>query len=221
MARLRKLKERGKAKLPKLSKSTPKKVSVATTQIKIEEAKFYAGPKVTPTAPLIPSDLPASYGKDKIVLQTRDPWWLHAYWEVTPNTWGKLKQKLKSSFFGAKTILRVYDISHIIFDGTNAHRFFDIEINPQANNWYIDTAGPGRSWCVDLGLRLANREFIKIVRSNTAHTPIDGPSWITDEEWMIPEDLFARLYSVGVGFGSSPAFSVSSPVKKVQEKRKR
>jgi hypothetical protein len=57
---------------------------------------------------------------------------------------------------------------------------------------------------VDLGLLLPGGKFITIVRSNTVHTPLDGPSWITDEEWMIPDDMFARLYGLGVGFGSSP-----------------
>lgn len=246
MARLRRLKERRKTKFKEkrlskktadLPKSSQEKLSVTTKEVKIEDAKFYTGPKVSPRTYAIPSDLPTGYGKDKIVLQTRDPWWLHAYWEVSGDTLERLKQKLKSSFFGAKVILRVYDISHIIFDGTNAHRFFDIELNPQVNNWYIDTAGPGRSWCVDLGLRLASGEFIKIVRSNTVHTPLEGPSWITDEEWMIPEDLFSRLYGRAIGLGSSPLkvkrlweerlkrefgsgalFSISSPVKKVQER---
>jgi len=109
--------------------------------------------------------------------------------------------------------LRIYDVSHIIFDGTNAHRFFDIEIGPEASNWYIDTGGPGRSWCVDLGLRLPNGEFITIVRSNTVYTPLEGPSWITDEEWMVPEDMFARLYGMGFGLGKS------SPVGKAWQER--
>lgn len=148
-------------------------------------------------------DLPQQYGQDKIVLQVRDPWWIHAYWEVTPGTFDRLKDELKDEFYKARRILRVYDISYIIFDGKNAHRAFDIQLNEHTHNWYIDTAGPGRSWCVDLGLLLANGRFITIVHSNTVHTPLEGPSWITDEEWMVPEDMFARLYGLGFGFGSS------------------
>ena len=65
------------------------------------------------------------------------------------------------------------------------------------------TGGPGRSWVVDYGLRLANGEFITIVRSNVVTTPLDGPSWITDEEWMVPEEIFGRLYGMGFGLGRS------------------
>lgn len=172
--------------------------------VAVEESKFYTGPEI-PAVRLQPFiwELPAGYGHDKIVLQVRDPWWLHSYWEFTTSTLDKIKAELGASSQGAKTILRVYDVSFIEFNGTNAHSYFDIEVQ-DANNWYIDTQGPGRSWCVDLGLRLSDGRFIKIVRSNSVTTPLDGPSWQTDEEWMIPEDLFARLYGLGIGTGSSP-----------------
>jgi hypothetical protein len=205
-------------------------------QVAVGESKYYLGEQRQERYQM-PEELPAGYGRDKVVLQARDPWWIHAYWEVTCGSFDRLREGLRDSFFSAKRVLRVYDVSQIIFDGKNAHRFFDIEIAQEANNWYIDTQGPGRSWCVDLGLRLANGEFITIVRSNTVHTPLEGPSWITDEEWMIPDDLFARLYGMGVGFGSSPLklkrlwqerlkrelgsgalSSISSPIRKRQEK---
>jgi len=158
-------------------------------------------------------ELPAGYNEDKIVLQVRDPWWLHSYWELKNETLEDLRQSLGSAFYSAKFTLRVYDVSCIIFDGKNANSFFDIEINNQAKSWYIDTKGPGRSWCVDLGLKLANGEFITIVRSNIVQTPLEGPSWITDEEWMIPDDIFARLYGMGFGLGQS------SPVGKAWQER--
>ncbi|MFA5114572.1 MAG: DUF4912 domain-containing protein [Candidatus Omnitrophota bacterium] len=158
-------------------------------------------------------DLPAGYHENKIVLQVRDPWWLHSYWELTSDAIDALRRRLGESFRGSRMALRVYDVSYIIFDGKNANSYFDIEVNPQATSWYIDTKGPGRSWCVELGFRLANGDFIAIIRSNTVHTPIDGPSWITDEEWMIPDDVFARLYGMGFGLGQS------SPVGKAWQER--
>ena len=191
-----------------------KEVVLGCQEVKISQAKF-STPCPKAEARRFIEELPSAYGEDKIVLHVRDPWWLHAYWEVTPSTIERLKDQLKDVFHQAKMILRVYDISHIKFDGTNAHRFFDIEVGFQATSWYIDTAGPGRSWCVDLGLLLPNGEFIRIVRSNVVHTPLEGPSWITDEEWMVPEDMFARLYGMGFGFGRS------SPVGKAWQERMR
>jgi hypothetical protein len=189
-----------------------KKEILGAQEIAIEKTK-YSHPEIKKVPKVMPSELPSEYGKDKIVLQVRDPWWLHCYWEITPNTWDRLKQSLKELFHSAKKVLRVYDISQIIFDGKNAHRFFDIEINKEATSWYIDVGGSGRSWCIDYGLKLPNGEFITILRSNTVATPLDGPSWITDEEWMVPEEMFGRLYGLGFGFGQS------SPVGKAWQER--
>jgi hypothetical protein len=183
-----------------------------------------------------PQELPSSYDQDKIILQVRDVRWLHTYWELRNQTIEALKNKLGDEFRRAKKILRVYDVTNIIFNGNNANSFFDIQYNDFANSWYIDTSVPGRSWCVDLGLMLTDGRFITILRSNVVSTPLDGPSWITDEEWMIPEDIFARLYGMGFGLGkSSPVggawqqrlkqglFSsgiTSSPVRKEVKERK-
>jgi hypothetical protein len=152
-----------------------------------------------------PAELPSGYAQDKIVLQVRDPRWIHAYWEVSEATWQGLSRAFpEDAKRGFKKILRVYDISQIIFNGDNAHSFFDIEVTAQANNWYIETSGPGRSWCVDLGLLLQDGKFITIIRSNAVTTPLDSASRIIDEQWMIPEEMFRRLYGMGVGIGSSP-----------------
>lgn len=214
------------------------KAGVGAEETAIETAKF-SYPQDYRLVSVMPQELSSQYGMDRMVLQVRDPRWLHTYWEVTGNTLNSLKAKLGDAFYSAKRVLRVYDVSSIIFNGTNANSFFDLQINPDANNWYIDTSGPGRSWCVDLGLVLGDGTFIMILRSNVVATPLDGPSWITDEEWMIPDDMFARLYGMGFGFGrsspvgkgwqekirkefvSSPGVTSSgSPVKKMLKERK-
>ena len=164
------------------------------------------------------AELPKEYGKDMIVLQVRDPWWLHAYWEVREGTLQKLKHELLALFNTAKKALRVYDVSFIDFNGSNAHRYFDIELTRDCLNYYIDTGAPGRSWCVDLGLKLSDGRFITIVRSNTVTTPLDGPSWISDEEWMVPYELFAKLYATAVGLGGSPV-KIKKPWLELQKRR--
>jgi len=221
MAILRKIKEGLKKILQKeirtkretkIDRKTSQKEIPGAQEMVIEKSKF-SHPEPLRVRRIMPQDLPYQYDQDKIILQVRDPWWVHAYWEIRQATLERLKGELEDGFYRAKRMLRVYDVSHIIFNGSNAHRFFDIQINEQANNWYIETAGAGRSWCVDLGLLLPDGRFITIIRSNTITTPIEGPSWITDEEWMIPDDMFARLYGMGFGLGQS------SPVGKAWQER--
>ncbi len=243
MAILRKIKEKikkikdkeilAKSKA-KIAPRDEKKDTFGAQEMAVQQTKF-THPEMYRVPRMMSTELPTGYGQDRMILQVRDPRWMHTYWEVSYGTWDRLKEQLKNNFLSAKKVLRVYDVSQIIFDGKNAHRFFDIEIGIDANNWYIE-AQPGKSWCVDLGLRLPNGDFITILRSNVAHTPLDGPSWITDEEWMIPDDMFGRLYGMGFGFGkSSPSKawqerfkqalfsgglgSMSSPVKVEQERK--
>ncbi|MFA6218070.1 MAG: hypothetical protein WDL87_10520, partial [Candidatus Omnitrophota bacterium] len=47
----------------------------------VEKAKF-SHPQVAKMMRSTPVELPAGYGRDKIVLQLRDPWWLYTFWEV-------------------------------------------------------------------------------------------------------------------------------------------
>ena len=199
-----KFKLRLKKKSPALrvSNKQPSKDIPSFYETAIVNTKF-SHSQNTYFTPARPQELPASYDQDKIILQVRDPRWLHTYWELRDQTIQGLKSRLGDDFYRARKVLRVYDVTNIIFGGSNANRFFDIQINDFANSWYVDTAGPGRSWCVDLGLMLADGRFITILRSNVVQTPLDGPSWVTDEEWMIPDEMFARLYGMGFGLGKS------------------
>jgi len=178
------------------------KESSKPKQITIEKSKFSPWPRSTHGHKPVTQELPFGYGEDRIVLQIRDPWWVHCYWEVANLTKDKLKESFGDEYLQASRVLRVYDVTSIIFNGFNAHRYFDISIGSEADNWYINVSS-GRSFCVDLGLELKDGRFILILRSNTVTTPLDGPSWIVDEEWWIPDEEFFKLYGFGL-FGSSP-----------------
>ncbi|MDO8661962.1 MAG: DUF4912 domain-containing protein [Candidatus Omnitrophota bacterium] len=208
------------------------KVSLGVQELSVGTTKF-SNPEIQRLPKTFSRELPSGYGVDKMALLVRDPWWLYTYWEIKQETVERLKSELKDEFYIAKRVLRVYDVTNIIFNGSNANHFFDIQIHEFANNWYIDAGSPGKSWCVDLGLKLSDGRFITILRSNVVQTPLDGPSEITDEEWMIPDDMFARLYGMGFGLGrsspvgkawrermiSSPGIaSMASPVKKAQKR---
>ncbi|MDD3345440.1 MAG: DUF4912 domain-containing protein [Candidatus Omnitrophica bacterium] len=200
---LRSLKSRKKKAPVKKTRRAIAHKEIPSFQETIAVNTKFSHPETARSWNAMPQDLPSCYDQDKIVLQVRDPRWLHTYWEIRNNTLEELKGRLGEEFYRAKKILRVYDVTNIIFNGSNANSFFDIQYNDFATSWYIDTAGPGRSWCVDLGLMLTDGRFITILRSNVVQTPLDCPSWITDEEWMIPDDIFARLYGMGFGLGRS------------------
>ncbi|MGQ9810297.1 MAG: DUF4912 domain-containing protein [bacterium] len=144
--------------------------------------------------------LPTSYEETKIVLLVRDPYWVHVYWEVSRDALLKAMAELGKEWDSAVSVLRVYDITGIEFDGTNAHSCFDIEISGGSNNWYIHTGVPNRTFCVEIGIRGPSGKFVALARSNKVTTPRDAPSDITDERWMIPDWQFERIYALSGGF---------------------
>ncbi len=90
------------------------------------------------------------------------------------------------AFSQSRRILRVYEITDLEFDGSNAHSSFDIDVGCVAVNWYIRVPAPGRSYVIDLGLLTPAGVFVLFTRSNTFHMPRKGVSEILDEEWSSP-----------------------------------
>lgn len=128
-------------------------------------------------------DLPASYHKTYIVLMTRDPNCLFAYWEIEPAKIEYARKTLGDGFNRSRYVIRVYDVTLINFTGSNANSRFDIEINNVANNWYIHSVKDSVNYCAELGLRQPNGEFFSLAMSNFSDTPRKSPSQNHNEIW--------------------------------------
>jgi len=85
--------------------------------------------------------------KSRIVLMDIDPYSLHAYWEITNIDKKRVLKQFDESSKPPRQIIRVYDVTYIHFDGKNAHSYFDIEINRNRGNWYIDLWSSHKSLC--------------------------------------------------------------------------
>ena len=130
------------------------------------------------------SNPPDYYGRTQTVLMVVHPFLLFAYWEVTPESCRQAHETMGPEIDGARAILRMYDISLIHFDGTNAHQIFDIEIGLEARGWYIPIWTADKSYCADVGFLARTGRFQPISRSNVIQTPRSTPSTRTDEQWM-------------------------------------
>jgi len=184
--------------------------SMQTVKERVEAAKLH-GPEM-PAAPApVFEDLPEKYGENFIVLLPRDPWWLHSFWEVSPERLGEAATYFGDHWEQTRSVLRVYDVTAVDFDGTNAHASFDIELSGNASSWYIHTGSPNRSWVVDIGRVSPDNRFFVLARSNVAATPRDGMSDVLDEEWMEIESFYEKMYALsgGLQVGQSSAELVS------------
>jgi len=130
-------------------------------------------------------DLYEEYCESQVVLLPVKPYLIYAYWDVTSNDIEKAKQRLGDKYGHSQAVLRFYDVTDIIYDGTNAHDFFDLDINLQPKDWYVDLWSPDKSYFVDLGFKTRDGFFLSLARSNVAKTPCAWPNSKVDEHYML------------------------------------
>jgi hypothetical protein len=187
-------------------------------QERVAEAKFYTGPVPEQrTAPITRpyEELPFGYGEEKIALMARDPYVAHAYWEATPSRIDREK-----AWFGwnSRLCVRIYDVTGVRFDGRNALGYYDQEVYERIGNWYFDLGRPTHSFCADLGLLSPEGKFLTLARSNYITMPRDGASDVIDEEWMIVDEEFWKLYGYPEGF---PGGISSQQAQEILRRRRR
>jgi len=169
-------------------------------QERVAEAKFYTGsvpgPRPAPS-PQPYEELPPAYGEEKIAIMARDPYIAHAYWEMTP-----ARIEREKAWFGwdSRLCVRIYDVTGVQFNGRNALGYYDQEVYERIGNWYFDLGRPTHSFCADIGLRSPEGKFLTLARSNYITMPRDGVTDVIDEEWMMVDEEFWKLYGYPEGF---------------------
>ncbi len=144
-------------------------------------------------------DLYDKYCESRVVLLPVEPYLIHAYWDVTSNDIEKAKQRLGDDYGQSQAILRFYDVTNIIYDGTNAHGFFDVDIDLQAKDWYVNLWSPDKSYFVDLGFKTGDDFCLSLARSSVAKIPCASPAPKTDEHYMlVAEDAENGLSKITV-----------------------
>jgi hypothetical protein len=164
----------------------------SSTQEKVKTAKFHR-PTVPQDFVQDPDDLPAWYDETRVILLPVDPYLIHVYWDVASCDLEKAKRCLGRKSRQAQATLRFYDITNVIFDGTNAHSSFDVDIELQARSRYVPLWSPEKSYCVDLALKAPGGLFYVIARSNAAETPRAWPSPKVDERYMLVAEDYRRV----------------------------
>ncbi len=163
-------------------------------------------------------DLPRSYGRDRIVVMVRDPFWLHVYWEVTEHSIRRAETSLEQEWHGAKAILRVLDITNEEASSFTEAIVKDIEIYQGCNNWYIDVQKPNRSYRVDIGYITKSGRFYVMCRSNVINTPRPNSSDQIDENWADVQQKLDKIYALSGGYDKNTS---SFELRKLFEERLR
>jgi hypothetical protein len=173
----------------------------STAEEQVERSKYEVGIPTKDLSAKVPKDLPGGYGRDRVVVMVRDPYWLHAYWELTRHAVQRAEAALGQDWHGARPILRLLDVSSRDTANSAEAIVRDIDIHGGCNNWYIDVANPPRSYRIDIGYLSRRGRFYVLARSNVVSTPRAGVSDVIDENWAdIDSKKADRIYAMSGGY---------------------
>jgi hypothetical protein len=145
-------------------------------------SKFDLGPDAIVEA--LPANIPWGYGVDRVTAMAVDPRRLYVYWEVTDAAIAAARRALGAGGAGAWLNLRVYDITGRLFDGTNAHSYFDEGVSRDDRQWFFEIGKPTSTACIEIGLKSAEGYFIKVARSGRVDFPREAPVGDGAVEWL-------------------------------------
>ena len=158
-------------------------------------------------APAKPVDhIPWSYGQDRVTAMAIDPDRLYAYWEVTDQAIERARAALGAGGAAAWLDLRVYDASGLIFDGTNAHSYFDHGVSRSDRQWFFAVGKPAL-----LGLRRDRAQVARGLlrqrsrRSARIDFPRRDPAPWVEPEWMTVLQVASRCRRGGARPPGCPA----------------
>jgi hypothetical protein len=138
--------------------------------------------------------------RDRLVLMVRDPYWLHACWEVTRQSVERARAAMAEHWHTAQPTLRVMHVETGATTSTAECALRDIPVHGGVKNWYIDVKDPPKSYRVDLGYLAANGKFFVISRSNIVSTPQPGSSDAIDENWTDIAENYEKIYAQSGGY---------------------
>lgn len=138
--------------------------------------------------------------RDRLVVMVRDPFWLHAYWELSRGSIDRARVAMGPHWHGARPVLRLHRVSA---EGTTSNVrevLRQIEIHGGVNNWYIDVQDPPKSYQVDVGYLSACGKFYCLARSNVVTTPPAKAGENFDQNWNEIAQDCDRIYALSGGY---------------------
>ncbi len=134
--------------------------------------------------------------KDRLVVMVRDPYWLHAYWELSRRAIQRAEVAMGQHWHAARPVLRLHEVSRNGTTSAARQAVRDIEIHGGVNNWYIDVQNPPKSYQVEIGYLAPGNRFYCLGRSNVVSTPFPGSSGAFDRNWAEVAKECDRVYAM-------------------------
>ena len=136
----------------------------------------------------------------RLVLEAVDPHRAVAYWEVPPRALTRAREHLGEA--QPRAVLRVYEVSGLVFDGTNANESSDVVIDMGRGTHYLSFPSPGKILIAELGFSSQDGRFESLVRSNLVDLPRGAEAPLLEDRRQqvggVSDPLWRRRWSVSV-----------------------
>lgn len=179
-----KLKREVKVKPEKVKKEPILVKPTITVEPVIEKPeKYITGAEIKAILP--PSfweKLPTEYGENYITAITVDPYQIFVFWEVREDSLKIFKGNLG---------IRVYDVTDIDFETTEANSYFDIQVSERIGSTYINVS-PSKDFIADIGV-FYEGIFLTFARSKRVSTPRFG----IFVEGLLTGEMYESGFNIG------------------------
>ena len=136
--------------------------------------------------------------QDRLVVMVRDPYWLHAFWELSQHSVDRAQAALGQHWHSAQPSLRVFSIKDTgteILEKT-------IAIHGGVSNWYVDVQDPPCEFRMEIGYLTEAGSFYCLARSNSVNTPTASTSDAVDENWADVAENADRIFAMSGGYST-------------------
>ena len=156
--------------------------------------------------------------RDRLVVMVRDPYWLHAYWELTRRSIDRARAAMGQHWHAARPVLRLNRLTRNGTTNSSRQLVRDIEIHGGVNNWYIDVQDPPKTFQLEIGYLSAGGKFFSLARSNVVSTPRAATGDSFDKNWEEVAKDYDRIFAMSGGYAEEEE---NQELKEVFEERLR
>ena len=134
--------------------------------------------------------------EDRLVVMVRDPYWLHAVWDLSQRSVDRAQAAMGQRWHSAQPTLRVLRI----MEAGSSVLERDIPIHGGVSNWYVDVSEPPCSFRMEIGYLAPDGVFYSLARSNSVQTPPAGNSDAVDDNWSDVAQNADMIYAMSGGY---------------------
>jgi glycosyltransferase involved in cell wall biosynthesis len=111
-----------------------------------------------------------------------------AHWRILPEWVDQTARHKGDAWHNCRLVLRLYDVSFIVFTGLNAHRILDRDLPGLCGQLFFKLPRPGTWELAEVGFLLRNGEFVPVARSQTVPFPPDAAAPRSSQAALLVKD---------------------------------